>query len=239
MLNARPCGIGDEAIPVATAFAIQRSADLDLQVARHLDQGDRDKSRGSKEQQISLLQASLKAARDASATHDAEVLERVLERAQLVAVQLQDLGDDGDSDVVRRHCVHEVGLCRAMSLAGFRSGADSDGSGADIANLDDVNFSPPSSPPGSPRPSRRSGSPSRQTRRSRTPTSQASTRDSITSSEPRRAPRRGIRSFFKNAMRNICMRASRGDRNASPPLTCSVSSLASQALHGYDAEQIT
>merc|ERR1711904_24104 len=107
---------------------------------------------------MSLLQSSLKAAQDAAATHEAEVLERVLERAQRAADQLQDLGDDGDSDVVRRHCVHEVGLCRAMSVAGWRSGCDSDDEDHDIANLDDVNFTPPSSPPGSPRPLYRSRS---------------------------------------------------------------------------------
>jgi len=213
--------LGTEAIAVASAFAIQRSADLDLQVARHLAQGDRENARNSKEQQISLLTANLKAAQDASATNDAEVLQLVLERAQRVAVQLQDLGDDGDSDFVRRHCVHEVGLCRAMSEAGWRSGYDSDGD--DIANLDDVNFTPPNSPPGSPLPRSRSPSSStssdsprasRPARLSRSRSPSSSTR----STEARRnssKPRRGkglFRNFFKATVRHLCARSSRTSR---------------------------
>jgi hypothetical protein len=146
--------LGPEAIPVAAAFAIQRSAELDRQVASHLANGARDKAREVKDQQISLLQATLRKAREASETNEADVLERVLERAQRVAEQLQDLREEDNSDIVRRHCVQEMELCRAMSVAGFRSGCDSDASSDDIANLNDVR-SPPSSPrssPGSPHP---------------------------------------------------------------------------------------
>jgi Ca-activated chloride channel family protein len=138
--------LGTEAVPVAAAFAIQRSAELDRQVALHLANGARDKAREVKEQQISLLQATLRQVQEASDTNEADVLERVLERAQRVAEQLQDLREEDNSDIVRRHCVQEMELCRAMSVAGFRSGCDSDCSDSgDIANLNDVQ-SPPSSP---------------------------------------------------------------------------------------------
>lgn len=159
--------LGEEVIAVQTAFAIQRSADLDLRVAGLLARRERDQARDTKAQQLGVLQATLKAARDAGDQTNADVLARVLERAERVAEQLRDLEEDGDSSVIRRHCVHEVGLNRAMSHAGWASGCDSDAEGCDVANLDDlrdfspsdldspVHSSPPSyqcSPPGSPRP---------------------------------------------------------------------------------------
>jgi len=163
-----------EGTPVRTAFAIQRSADLDLLVARNLARGNRDKAREVKEQQLAVLQAALAAAQADAAAHDAEVLARVLERAQRVALQLNNLGDDGDSDVVRRHCVQEIGLNRAMSDGGWRSGCDSDDAGdvgrlADLEGLSPPN-SPTSSPPDSPRLSRsRSSSPRSSRSRSSSP----------------------------------------------------------------------
>merc|ERR1711977_392792 len=89
--------LGPEAIPVAAAFAIQRSAELDRQVASHLANRARDQAREIKEQQISLLKSTLRKAQEASETSEAEVLERVLERAQRVAEQLQDLREDENS----------------------------------------------------------------------------------------------------------------------------------------------
>lgn len=140
--------IGEEAIEVRVAYAIQRSADLDLRVARLLSRGDRTRAREVKGQQIGLLQTTLAAARDGNVLSEAEVVARVLERAQRVAVHLEEMDADGDSDVVRRHCVHEMTLCRAMSDAGWGSGCDSDSN--DVGNLDDLaGLSPPGSPPSS------------------------------------------------------------------------------------------
>merc|ERR1712203_1032348 len=79
---------------------------------------------------------------------DAEVLARVLERAQRVAVQLEDDGED--SEIIGRQCVQEMEMNRCMSVAGWRSGCDSDDDG-DVANLDDLRgLSPQNSPPSSP-----------------------------------------------------------------------------------------
>eukprot|EP00746_Dinoflagellata_sp_MGD_P167043 gnl/MRDRNA2_/MRDRNA2_97354_c0_seq1.p1 gnl/MRDRNA2_/MRDRNA2_97354_c0~~gnl/MRDRNA2_/MRDRNA2_97354_c0_seq1.p1 ORF type:complete len:649 (+),score=105.37 gnl/MRDRNA2_/MRDRNA2_97354_c0_seq1:89-1948(+) len=197
--------LGPEAIIVAVAFAIQRSAELDRQVASLLANGAREKAREVKEQQISLLQATLRKAQEASETNEADVLERVLQRAQRVAEQLQDLHEEDSSDIVRRHCVQEMELCRAMSVAGFRSGCDSDASSDDIANLNDVQ-SPPSSP--------RSGNSSPRPAQTRGLTRLISDRDSESSWSPGNSPRSQTRTSTPPGSPRRCM--SPRERSRSP-----------------------
>lgn len=199
--------LGQEDSAVQSAFAIQRSADLDLGVARLLARGNREQARDTKAQQVGLLQAALNAARGAGDDANATILMRVLERAERVAVQLRDLEEDADSGIIRRHCVHEIGLNRAMSNAGWRSGCDSD-SGNDVANLDDLrDFSPPgspaSSPPGSP-PGSPSASPPGSPRRWSPPGS------------PRRLPPGSSRSRSPSTVRSISPQRRRSDCEQNP-----------------------
>lgn len=119
--------LGNEAASVQAMFAIRRSSDLDAEIAQHLSHRDKVRARDVKSQQISLLKETLECVRSDPQVDrvDLEALEAVLRRAESVAEQL----DDGeDMELVRRHCVQEMELCRAMSVAGFSDGCDSDAS---------------------------------------------------------------------------------------------------------------
>jgi len=127
--------LGEEAATVRATFAIQRAADLDLEVSQHLAQGDRVRARDAKARQLALLREALEAARlEDGAQADVEALARVLERGDRVAAQIEE-GES--SEVVRRQCIQEHDLNRAMSVADWGSGCDSD-SGGDVANLEDL-----------------------------------------------------------------------------------------------------
>lgn len=160
--------LGEESVVVGTAFAIRRAADLDLEVAQCLTQrpANRQKARELKSKQEGLLKEALERATSAGrdAAGEAEMLGKVLERAQRVAAQLQD--EHEDNEVVRRQCVQEMELGRAMSCASFGDRQDSSDSGGhgDVANLQDFDDSDIDSLPSSPR---------SQPRRSRTPPSRS------------------------------------------------------------------
>lgn len=68
--------LGDEATTVHTAFAIQRGADMDLEVADLLARGDRQRARETKARQMGLLREALEAARRAN--EDTEMLSNVV-----------------------------------------------------------------------------------------------------------------------------------------------------------------
>lgn len=133
--------LGEECAAVRAAFAIQKAADLDLEISQHLAHNDRVRAKEAKQRQMTLLKESLEVVRrDANAQSQTQALERVLVRAERVAEQI-DRGDD--SERVRRQCIQEMEFNRCMSDDGWRSGCDSDA--GDVANLRDV-ASPPSSP---------------------------------------------------------------------------------------------
>jgi hypothetical protein len=136
--------LGDEATPVLTAFAIRRGADMDLEVAECLARGDRQRARETKTRQMALLQEALEAAQRDNG--DTEMLSHVIERAQCVALQIND--EREDVEVVRRQCVQERELNCAMSCASFGDRENSSCSGGDVANLRDLDGfgSPPPSP---------------------------------------------------------------------------------------------
>jgi len=142
--------LGEETMAVQAAFAIQRAADIEVEVTEHLASRDRVRAQEAKSRQMSLLQGALQVAqRDAPGSSEVEILARVFERAQRVADQIEDDEDDDNLSLIRRHCVQETVHNRAMSVADWHSGCDSDD--GDVANLDDLDgISPPSSPPPSP-----------------------------------------------------------------------------------------
>lgn len=116
--------LGKEAASVQAMFAIRRSSDFDSEIARYLSERDKRNAKEAKSRQISLLKDTLDIARNAPEIDpvDIEALEAVLRRAEVVAEQL----DDGeDMEIVRRQCVQEMELNRAMSVAGFSDGCDS------------------------------------------------------------------------------------------------------------------
>jgi len=116
--------LGGESASVRAMFAIRQASDLELEVADHLGRGERARAKEVKARQISMLKGALEAARGepGAGAADAEALERVLQRAERVAERL----DDGeDIEIVRRHCVQETELSRAMSVGGFSDGLDS------------------------------------------------------------------------------------------------------------------
>jgi hypothetical protein len=187
--------MGEESVIVGTAFAIRRAADLDLEVAQCLSTGDRQRARELKSRQEVLLKEALERAKSAGrdAAGEAEMLGKVLERAQRVAAQLQD--EHEDNEVVRRQCVQEMELGRAMSCASFGDRQDSSDSGGhgDVANLRDFDGSDSGSLPGSPR---------FQPARSRTPPSRSLSPASISprssgSGAGARVERKGIFGAFR------------------------------------------
>merc|ERR1712151_1446151 len=92
-------------------------------------------AREEKAKQVALLQDALNHARGSS---EVEMLDKVLERAQRVATQLDS--EYESDEVVRRQCVQERELNCAMSCASFGDREDSSGSGGgrDVANLRDL-----------------------------------------------------------------------------------------------------
>merc|ERR1719217_1956875 len=111
-------------------FAIRRSSDLDADIAEHLSHHDNVRAKEAKSRQISLLKETLETLRNTVEADpvDIEALEAVLRRAEAVAERL----DDGeDMELVRRHCVQEMELCRAMSVGAFSDGCDSSDGGSD------------------------------------------------------------------------------------------------------------
>merc|ERR1712050_510154 len=100
------------------------SSDMDAEIAQLLSHRDQNQARDVKSRQISLLKETLDIVRNASEVDrvDIEALEAVLRRAETVAERF-DTGED--MEIVRRHCVQEMELCRAMSVAGFSDGCDS------------------------------------------------------------------------------------------------------------------
>jgi hypothetical protein len=133
--------LGNEASKVHTAFAIRRAADMDLEVADFLSREDRQRAKDVKSRQLALLREALEAAQtDAGAVPgDTEMLSIIIDRAQSVADQLDD--EREDFEMVRRQCVQECELNRAMSCASFGDRSNSSASGGDIANLRDVDGS--------------------------------------------------------------------------------------------------
>jgi len=76
------------------------------------------------------LRAVLEAATQQGSTADMEAISRVIERSERVANQI----DKGDStEAVRRQCVQEITLNRAMSDCDWASGCDSDSDGRDLS----------------------------------------------------------------------------------------------------------
>merc|ERR1712232_84997 len=124
----------EECVAVRSAFAIQKAADLDLEVSQYLAHSDRFRAADAKRRQIQLLKETLEVVRrDAHAQKEIETLERVLIRAERVSAQI----DRGQNDEqVRRQCIQEMQFNRCMSEAGWRSPCDSDA--GDIAILADV-----------------------------------------------------------------------------------------------------
>merc|ERR1712050_827002 len=102
------------------------SSDMDAEIAQLLSHRDQNQARDVKSRQISLLKETLDIVRNASEVDrvDIEALEAVLRRAETVAERF-DTGED--MEIVRRHCVQEMELCRAMSVAGFSDGEDCTG----------------------------------------------------------------------------------------------------------------
>jgi len=150
--------LGDEATAVRTAFVIRRAADMDFEVAGLLARRDRARAREVKSRQLSLLREALAAAQNdpGALPDDTQMLSKVIERSESVVEQLEEAGED--VEMVRRQCVQECELNRAMSCASFNnrtnSSPGSDGNGGDIGNLRDFHGlnSPPLSPRiGSPR----------------------------------------------------------------------------------------
>jgi hypothetical protein len=152
--------LGNEAASVQAMFAIRRSSDMDSEIAQFLSNRDQVRAKDMKSRQVSLLKETLEIVRNASESDpvDIEALEAVLRRAETVAERL-DTGED--MEIVRRHCVQEMELCRAMSVGAFSDGCDSsdgegelhDANGPGARNLrrrlrdfDDSDNSPPSSP---------------------------------------------------------------------------------------------
>jgi Ca-activated chloride channel family protein len=151
--------LGEESKAVRAAFAVSQAADWELEVADLLSHGDRARARDAKARQIEFLKETI----EAVGASEAAMLIQVLERAERVSEQLE--GSEC-SEAVRRQCVQEVQLGRAMSACGFEDRCDSspggsEHSGGDVGNLgdfDDLN-SPRGSvgsvcsqtPPGSPR----------------------------------------------------------------------------------------
>lgn len=122
--------LGKENVSVQAMFAIRRSSDLDADIAEHLSHHDNVRAKETKSRQISLLKETLEILRNAVEADpvDIEALEAVLRRAEAVAERL----DDGeDTELVRRHCVQEMELCRAMSVGAFSDGCDSSDGGSD------------------------------------------------------------------------------------------------------------
>lgn len=170
--------LGNEAPSVQAMFAIRRCSDMDSEIAQYLSQRDNVRAKDAKARQIALLKETLETVHNAPQVDpvDIEALEAVLRRAESVADRL----DDGeDMEIVRRHCVQEMELNRAMSVGAFSDGCDSSDGGSDeeheagalpqqrrMRDFDDMSddgrtgsscSSPPQSPPQSPRVSNNSG----------------------------------------------------------------------------------
>eukprot|EP00927_Polykrikos_kofoidii_P079725 TRINITY_DN76543_c0_g1_i1.p1 TRINITY_DN76543_c0_g1~~TRINITY_DN76543_c0_g1_i1.p1 ORF type:complete len:518 (-),score=80.48 TRINITY_DN76543_c0_g1_i1:34-1587(-) len=121
--------IETESSTVCAMFAIRQSSDFEITIAEHLNHGNRPLAMQVKKKQLALLTAALETAKTDPTIDPVHVatLERVLQRAQ----HLAELLEGGlDTEMVRRHCVQESCLTRAMSFAGFSNGCDSSASSA-------------------------------------------------------------------------------------------------------------
>eukprot|EP00933_Yihiella_yeosuensis_P033558 TRINITY_DN27236_c0_g1_i1.p1 TRINITY_DN27236_c0_g1~~TRINITY_DN27236_c0_g1_i1.p1 ORF type:complete len:580 (-),score=136.54 TRINITY_DN27236_c0_g1_i1:188-1927(-) len=123
--------LGEEDATVRAMFTIRKASDMEEEVAVLLGRRDRNQAKKVKDEQVALLTGALEAA------HQSEIepvhiaaLEKVLERSKRVAERMES---NEDSEMIRRHCVQESSLARAMSVAGFSDGQDSsDGSDEDM-----------------------------------------------------------------------------------------------------------
>eukprot|EP00930_Biecheleria_cincta_P035461 TRINITY_DN24389_c0_g1_i1.p1 TRINITY_DN24389_c0_g1~~TRINITY_DN24389_c0_g1_i1.p1 ORF type:complete len:606 (+),score=119.92 TRINITY_DN24389_c0_g1_i1:106-1923(+) len=154
--------LGQEDVRVGSAFVVRRAADLDAEIANSLSLRNIEHARSLKSRQLRLISESLQAAQAAGvgAAAEAEMLKRVLERAEELAERLQNNSEDVEN--VRRQCIQEMDLNRAMSDAGWEDRMNSSvGSMGDVADMDSIRgmLTPPgshgrssvSSPNGSPR----------------------------------------------------------------------------------------
>lgn len=143
--------LGQENVRVSSAFAVRRAADLDAEIANSLSLSNVEHARSLKATQLRLINESLQAAQAAGSAAEAEMLQRVLERAEELAERLQNSNEDVEN--VRRRCVQEMELNRAMSDAGWEEGMNSSVcSRGDVADMDSIRgiLTPPSSPDRSP-----------------------------------------------------------------------------------------
>lgn len=143
--------LGQEDVRVSSAFAVRRAADLDAEIANALSLRNVEHARTLKAAQLRLINESLQVAQTAGSAVEADMLQRVLERAEELAGRLEN--NDEDVENVRRRCVHEMELNRAMSDAGWEDGMNSSVcSRGDVADMDSIRgmLTPPGSPDRSP-----------------------------------------------------------------------------------------
>lgn len=139
--------LGQEDVCVSSAFVVRRAADLDAEIANSLSLRNVEHARSLKTRQLRLISESVQAAQAAGAAAEAEMLQRVLERAEELASRLQNNSEDVEN--VRRQCIQEMELNRAMSDAGWEDRMNSSvGSIGDVADMDSIRgmLTPPGSP---------------------------------------------------------------------------------------------
>lgn len=126
-------GRAQEHPAVKAMFTLRRAADLEREVAEHLQQRNLIAARDVKTQQLLLLSQALSSLEGVEESY-VLALQRAYQRAQRVAEQLQT---SEDMELTRRQCVHECDRMDAMSLGGFSDGRDSSVC-SDIADNEDA-----------------------------------------------------------------------------------------------------